>query len=218
MGLSEIIEEALGVDRAGSSILEHLLLLQSNSFPGLISVNLKETISVTCWYLWWLRRRRTHDEEVPPTHRCRMSILGITTNAAKATKPALGGEAKWKRPEPRHVKLNVDAAFDVDSRSGAVGAILRDYKGDFIAASSCVLPYVSSVAAAEATAMKEGLQLACTMGCNRISAESDSKETVDACSGETRWWSESAAIFADCVDLAASIGTVEYIHCPREAN
>jgi hypothetical protein len=69
-----------------------------------------------------------------------MLILGITANAAKAnSKPVLGGEAKWTRPEPRHVKINVDAAFDVDSRSGAVGAILRDYKGDFIAASSRVM-------------------------------------------------------------------------------
>ena len=32
------------------------------------------------------------------------------------------------------------------------------------------------------------------------------------------WWSEPAAIFADCVDLIVSIGKVIFTHCPREAN
>jgi hypothetical protein len=49
-------------------------------------------------------------------------------------------------------------------------------------------------------------------------AESDSAETIEACTGETRWWNESSAIFADCVDMIPSIGTVSFKLCPREAN
>jgi hypothetical protein len=40
--------------------------------------------------------------------------------------------------------------------------------------------------------MKEGLALAQTLGCNRIIAESDSFETIKACTGDSRWWSDSA--------------------------
>jgi hypothetical protein len=66
--------------------------------------------------------------------------------------------------------------------------------------------------------MREGLALANRLGCNNVIMESDSLETVDACTGSESWWGESAAIFADCVDLAALIDKVAFKHCPREAN
>jgi hypothetical protein len=70
----------------------------------------------------------------------------------------------------------------------------------------------------EAIAMKEGLILANRLGCNSVIAESDSIETIDACKGGETWWTESAAIYADCMDQVASIGNVSFVHCPREAN
>jgi hypothetical protein len=80
------------------------------------------------------------------------------------------------------------------------------------------IPHVVSASMAEAIAMKEGLCLAQRMGCNNLLAESDSTDIIEACSGEEAWWSESSAIFADCIDQVASIGTVSFAHCPREAN
>jgi hypothetical protein len=71
---------------------------------------------------------------------------------------------------------------------------------------------------AEAIAMREGLSLATSLGCNNIIAESDFMETIQACKGEHSWWNESAVIFADCVDLASLIDLVSFKHCPREAN
>ncbi|KAK1697979.1 hypothetical protein QYE76_014676 [Lolium multiflorum] len=82
-------------------------------------------------------------------------------NAAKAYgKRVNSTSAKWCKPEPRQVKLNVDASFHVDSASGATGAVLRDFHGDFIAASTTYLPHVTSPMMAEAIAMREGLSLA----------------------------------------------------------
>jgi ribonuclease HI len=66
--------------------------------------------------------------------------------------------------------------------------------------------------------MKEGLHLALQLGFSRIVAESDSTEVVEACSGEGRWWDESTAIYADCVDMVVSIGHVSFSHIPMEAN
>jgi ribonuclease HI len=128
------------------------------------------------------------------------------------------GQVKWTRPMPRYVKVNVDASFHEDSRSGSAGAIIRDYEGKFIAASGTSIPHVSSVSMAEALAMKAGLDLANRLGFNRVIAESDSLETIEACNGSDRWWHESSAILADCVDLASSIGSVTFQFCPREAN
>ena len=143
----------------------------------------------------------------------------MAANYAKPSTPMLAiSEPRWIRPEPRQVKLNVDASFCSDVSVGATGAILRYCNGRFIAASCRFLLNVSSVAMAESVAMKEGLTLANRLGCSSIVAESDSIETVDACTGRNTWWNEWVAIFADIVDLGLNIGNVEFKHISREAN
>ena len=180
LGLLEVIDESGQEDRFGSVILEILLRNHDNTIEGLEGIGLKETISIACWYLWWLRRRRTNNESVPMINYCKISILTMVANHAKAsTAPTVNPETKWSRPSPRQVKLNVDASFHAEVCAGATGAILRDYRGQFIAASSNYLPSIASVAMAEAVAMKEGLILATRMGCNTVIAESDSMEIIE---------------------------------------
>jgi hypothetical protein len=54
--------------------------------------------------------------------------------------------------------------------------------------------------------------------CSQVIAEADSLETIQACTGQETWWTEPAAIFADCVDLASLIDGIKFSHCPREVN
>jgi hypothetical protein len=75
----------------------------------------EELVAVTCWYLWSIRRRRTHGESVPPVYKCKLLILAIATNAVKVSKLPIGsGEIRWSKLEPRALKLNVDASFHVE--------------------------------------------------------------------------------------------------------
>jgi hypothetical protein len=136
LNIQHIIDDATIVDRSGSAILEHILRQDMNEVLGLDSIHLKELVMITCWYMWWLRRRRARSEEVPPLNKCKMSILAITANAAVITKKNMISDVKWEKPKPREVKLNVDASFFQDLHAGAIGAVLRDCKGNFIAASS----------------------------------------------------------------------------------
>jgi hypothetical protein len=158
-------------DRSGSAVLEHIFHLPDSLPSGFTVVQLKELVAVTCWYLWWIRRRRTHGESVPPIYKCKLVILAVAANVAKVPKVPIGsGEIRWSNPEPRVLKLNADASFHVEQRAGAIGAILRDYEGSFVAARCNPLPHVPSVAMAEALAMKFGFQLALEVGCNRLVA------------------------------------------------
>jgi ribonuclease HI len=100
----------------------------------------------------------------------------------------------------------VDKAFYEDSNAGAVGMVLCDFEGKFIAARTKQLPYVCSASMAKAVAMKEGLILTNEMGCNRVLVESDSTVVTEACPGDQEWCNESVVIYADCIDLVASIG------------
>jgi ribonuclease HI len=185
LGVSDLIQSALVTNRAGPAILEALLSSTGQNFQN-FDMGLKETIDVACWYLWWTRRRRVRGEVVPPSHRCILSILSITANAAKMAKHSgAPAEVKWIAPPPRQLKLNVDASFHEDMAAGATGAVIRDYQGQFVVASTNYIPYVSSASMAEAIAMKEGMLLANRLGCSSIIAESDSIVTIDACKGVT---------------------------------
>jgi hypothetical protein len=66
LGIKDLIDDATLVDRAGSGILEYLFCSPVNSFPGMQVVQLKEMMAVACWYLWWIRRCRTHNKDAPP--------------------------------------------------------------------------------------------------------------------------------------------------------
>jgi ribonuclease HI len=217
LGLSPVIDQAVQVDRSGSAVLEFILRDQVHPMPGVPSMNMKEVIVTACWYIWWIRRRRVRNEEVPPIFKCKMSILSIISNAAKANiKPTEQRDTKWVKPSPRQVKLNVDASFFENDRAGGVGAVLRDYQGNFLAASCKFLPHIPSASMAEAMAMREGLALANTTGSSWILAES--MEVIQSCVGQDNWWGDSAAIYADCVDMSVSIGNVSFRHSFREAN
>jgi hypothetical protein len=49
-------------------------------------------------------------------------------------------------------------------------------------------------------------------------AKSDVIEVVETWAGQTTIWIDVTAIYAGCVELADSIGKVDFMHYPREAN
>jgi hypothetical protein len=89
LGLSEVIQEGIQTDLSGSAVLESLLTSQEIPYHN-FDVGLKEVIGISCWYLWWMRRRRTHGEVVPSVNNCKLSILSVATNFEKVSKPQRG--------------------------------------------------------------------------------------------------------------------------------
>jgi ribonuclease HI len=186
--------------------------------PNIPQIGIGEMAVVTSWYLWWMRRARTHDESVPPVKHCVASMIGLAANFIRSySRTTIPGAIRWCPPLSNNVKLNVDDAFFEDQRAGAIAAVIRDHKGRFIAASYAYIPHVETVALAEAMAMRDGLALAQNIGCNGVQADSNSIEVINACNGEDTW-SLAAAIYADCVNYMEAIGKVTFHHCPRETN
>jgi hypothetical protein len=58
----------------------------------------------------------------------------------------------------------------------------------FLAGSTPFIPHTAMASMAEVLAMRDGLNLAIKTGCNRIQAESDSIEMIEACNGEAKQW------------------------------
>jgi hypothetical protein len=90
----------------------------------------------------------------------------------------------WEKPPEGFVKLNIDAAFSIDSLSGATEAAIRDDHGIFIAGSCCGLPHVADAASAEARALRDGLILAGQVGCNKLVINSDCMKVIETMHNE----------------------------------
>jgi ribonuclease HI len=116
------------------------------------------------------------------------------------------------------VKLNVDAGFNVDSGTGSLGAVLRDQRGFFLAASSSDKPFVSDAATAEARALRDGLLLAGQIGFNRLEVDSDCMEVIDVMKNGGNSLGPAAAIYDECSFLSRNFTEVLFSHCSREAN
>jgi CRISPR/Cas system-associated endonuclease Cas3-HD len=78
-GLADKIEDAMLVDRAGSAVLEELIVNQQVE-------NTRELILTASWYIWWMRRQLVHGEKVPTSSVAAMSIRVITTNNIRVTR------------------------------------------------------------------------------------------------------------------------------------
>lgn len=105
-------------------------------------------------------------------------------------------------------KLNVDAAFSLENSSVAASAVLRNFQGNFIAASTTIISHVPSATMAEVLAMLHGLMLANSLGFNDVEAESDSLEEIQLCSGVVRIWNDAITIYADILNQAGIIEKV----------
>jgi hypothetical protein len=86
LGLDTIIADAMQSKRSGSLVLEELLRSNPYDAHGYSSFKLHELIAITCWYIWWMRRKRTHGESVPLSFKCATSIRGLVANYARAKK------------------------------------------------------------------------------------------------------------------------------------
>jgi hypothetical protein len=56
LGLDEVIDKALLLDRSGSMVFEELLRSPRKKSHVLGQLGLQETITVAAWHIWWQRR------------------------------------------------------------------------------------------------------------------------------------------------------------------
>ena len=143
----------------------------------------------------------------------------LAANYLKATKKnAVVRSFGWRKPQEDFVKLNVDASFHADDLQGAVGAVLGDCRGGFIAASNERLEHVADVGTAEAHTLRHGILLAQRMGITKFIVESDCLEVIETMNNGGFTASGASAIYSDCLVLIIGYTSVSFVHCPKETN
>ena len=146
-----------------------------------------------------------------------ISVLMSNYKASYSVKPKMKKEG-WSKPPKDYVKINVDAGFDIDNLKGTTGAVARNHKGQFIAACNSKIEYVHDALSAEVYALKQGLQLAESLGCNRVIINSDNHDVVVTMKEGGNSQGVAAAIFDDCYYMAKELVSVRYEHSSRDTN
>jgi ribonuclease HI len=218
LGLSELIESVMEVDRSGSVVIEEIIR-RGDRVEAIGNIGLAEIVLIAGWYIWWERRQLVHGEKVQTTFRSAMSIRVLAMNYMKVLKKQdKKPEDRWKKPLEGLVMINIDAAFELDSGRGATGVVIRDYTGSCIAALQTFLPHVVDAQMAEAYALRDGLMLAQQIGVQNFVVQSDCVQVVETMRNGGFSATSSAAIYDDCSILWSGFGNVSIEHCNRGAN
>lgn len=90
----------------------------------------------------------------------------------------LSCEVSWKKPPAGVYKINVDGATADDGRCSSIGLVIRDFRGEIVAALCRVLQGNFSVDETEVLAVEAGILLAKEMCLHHITIESDSLSVV----------------------------------------
>jgi hypothetical protein len=184
LGITGVIQNAKTNGSSGSEVLAILLNMSNLTVPGFESIHMRELVAVASWYISWLRRTRSHVEQVPPIRKCITSIREITANNERSkTSSEVHDRVAWVKPRNNYVKINTDATFIEREEAGATGAVIRDNQGVFLAAGATLIPHVPSASMAEALAMCHRLKLARDLGYTSVQSESDSLEAIQLCTG-----------------------------------
>lgn len=150
-----------------------------------------------------------------------MSIRVLATNFLRANTPNQAVRKRnqvWKKPEVGVVKINVDASFLADNFSGSCGVIARNDQGQFLGATTQLIPHVSTIEEAEMIAIRCGLNLATNLGCTKLVIESDSTSALEAISDPYAYMGTAVPIIAECSLMSMEFAHISFYHCSREAN
>jgi hypothetical protein len=109
-----------------------------------------------------------------------MTIQTLTVSFVRAVNPKLKAkESSWVKAKEGFVSVNVDATFELDTRRESTGAVVRDAKGNFLAANNNPIDYALDATTSEAMAIRHGMYLANQLGANKLIVQSDCKEMVE---------------------------------------
>lgn len=124
---------------------------------------------------------------------------------------------KWDPPPPGWVKINVDAATFMETKSVGIGSIIRDEQGAFVRVRNQKIDCQLHPREAEAVGLKEALSWTENLGFKNCIFETDAKLVVDAIK-ENTGCAYFHTIIEDCVDLLKHFDNVlvQFVH--RSAN
>ena len=90
------------------------------------------------WWEWWNERNRvrTKEKRMRPeelVHRVKLATMEYWEVVGKHKKQSPKDRTRWRAPDDRIIKLNIDRAHMPENAQSAWGVIARDHTGDVVA-------------------------------------------------------------------------------------
>lgn len=223
---AQAVWQAMGLDRIIGLLSERFqsaaqimaAIVDRGGVVKRFDVGLPELILTAGWYIWWERRQVAHDERIQSAHRSATSIVALTTNYKLSLKKTVRIRKGWSSPPEGTLLMNTDAAFDSSLNNGSTGVVIRDDKGGVVAAANHYLNHVVDAQMAEAYALKHGLELAQSLGMNRIQIQTDCLEVVETMKDGGFSANSAAAIYDEVCSTWRDFVDISINHADREAN
>ena len=111
----------------------------------------------------------------------------------------------WKPLNPRQVKTNFDGPIFEDLLEAGIGVIIRNSKGEVLAALSKRIPTPSSVVILESFAARRAVQFIHEIGLRSSIFKGDSTTSISALRGRTFLHSSSGHLIKDILSLTSSL-------------
>ena len=124
----------------------------------------------------------------------------------------------WSPPTENLYKVNFNAALFEHLGFAGLGVLVRDGRGNVLAALSQKIALPQSVEMAEALAAKRAVQLATEMSFLRVVVEGDCKRVVQALQAQGRSFTLYRHVIEDVRRIGAMLQTCSFHHVLREGN
>lgn len=212
-------------------IVEHISMINEEDaklwiFEVMNSVSQNEFISVlvTMWAIWFARRKVIFDDEYQSllSTYCFIKNFMDDLEKVKQEKPVLRepirpAGPRWIAPPMTMAKVNVDAAVAKTSCRGAVAAVARDEKGEFLGCSVLTVEGLTDPTTLESMACREGIALAADLNLQRVKLSTDCLQVANSlCSSIDR--GRYGAVIRECQEWSKQFEAMIFGHEGRTSN
>ena len=183
-----------------------------------------ELFLVQGWVIWNQRNSILHGGQVQDPAKLNQRAKNLLEDFRNAQDRLVigtitdGGSATWKPPSGLVYKLNFDAAVAPSLRTSGFGAIIRNEKGEVMAAYAGRGPSVTDSEEAEALACRKAIEFAVDTSFSDLIIEGDNIEVIKAISSARDNGSRLGHIYEDIRCLAASLRDWSTSWVRRNAN
>lgn len=181
-----------------------------------LRINSLELFVVVAWFIWNHRNRLRLSEKGLATDRifeaARTYLSDFQVRFPKTTAKATMGNIKWRPPVSATYKTNYDSAVFIDSGEAGIGVVVRNARGEVMAALSKKISYPGTVELLKALAARRAAKFAIELGISSSEFEGD-YEVVCGALKAVEWGHPSLGqIIKDTWPIVSSLRTVSFSH------
>ncbi|KAH9744054.1 putative reverse transcriptase/RNA-dependent DNA polymerase [Citrus sinensis] len=125
---------------------------------------------------------------------------------------------QWKPPPENWCKVNVDAVIDHQSQRAGLGVVIRNDKGDVVAAAIKPSSFNGDVPFAEAEGIEWGMQVAKKAGITAVILESDCQAAIDLANNRKGSKTEIFWVISEINKRRKEFQEVRFQHTLRSGN